>query len=290
MTETTAGVDPAYRALPTVGPYAPDLGSALITWVEPNKANVVEYNRWYEDDHMITGAMSMPWMFACRRFVAPLALQALRYPATSRVVQPLSNGKYIGLYWVNGGRLDDHEQWSLGTNYRLHADGRGVCTPGGDPTVERSHVITNFNDYLGPVYRDPSVPADVHALMDPPGGLVVELIEATEGNSRADLDAWIAAEYLPGIVQRAGSPVMQALRFAPRPLPGDKLSHVRSVDDVDRIVTVLYFCDRDPRDIWSSTFEGHDTLVAAGGVGRLDICVPFRPTKHGTNAYTDDLF
>ena len=32
------------------------------------------------------------------------------------------------------------------------------------------------------------------------------------------------------------------------------------------------------------------TGVAARGVGRLDVCVPFLPTKHGTNTYTDELF
>jgi hypothetical protein len=290
MTETVSGVDPAYRRLPTVGPHAPKLGAALITWVEPNPANVVEYNRWYEDDHMITGAMVMPWMFSCRRFVAPTFLQPLRYPATSRVVDPLEKGKYIGIYWINEGRLDDHEQWALGANYRLHAEGRGTCTPGGDPSVERTHVLTNFNDYLGATVRDGDVPADVHALVDPAAGLVVELVEATDGHTRDELDAWLAHEYLPALVTRPGSPVMQALRFAPRPLPGDKLSHVRSVDDVDRIITILYFCDRDPREMWDTAFVGHNTVIDAGGIGRLDACVPFIATKHGTNVYTDDLF
>lgn len=61
-------------------------------------------------------------------------------------------------------------------------------------------------------------------------------------------------------------------------------------DYLGPVMQALRFCDRDPRDKWSSTFEGHDTLVAAGGVGRLDVCVPFLLMKHGTNIYTDDLF
>ena len=78
MSYDPARPDPAYRRLPDEGPHAPALGGALITWVEPAPEHVVGYNRWYEDDHMITGAMVMPWMFACRRFVAPRALQPLR--------------------------------------------------------------------------------------------------------------------------------------------------------------------------------------------------------------------
>jgi hypothetical protein len=113
------GVDPAYRRLPTVGPHDPELGGALITWVEPTPEHVVGYNRWYEDDHMITGAMVMPWMFSCRRFVAPRWIQHLRAPAVSRVAVPLEAGKYIGLYWINAGRIEDHLEWALGANYRL---------------------------------------------------------------------------------------------------------------------------------------------------------------------------
>src|SRR5829696_1884427 len=95
--------DPAYRRLPTEGVDDPLLGAALITWVEPMPNHVVGYNRWYEDDHMITGAMVMPWMFSCRRWVSPRWLQHLRAPVGSRVAEPLEAGKYIGLYWINAG-------------------------------------------------------------------------------------------------------------------------------------------------------------------------------------------
>ena len=158
-TDAPRPVDPAYRRLPTEGPDAPDLGGALITWVEPMAEHVVAYNRWYEDDHMITGAMSMPWMFSCRRWVAPTSIQHLRGPADSTVAVPLEAGKYIGVYWVNGGRVDDHTEWSLGANYRLHAEGRGSCRGDGhDPLEERRHVFTAFADHLGTSYRDDGVP------------------------------------------------------------------------------------------------------------------------------------
>jgi hypothetical protein len=280
--------DPAYRRLPTVGPHDPRLGGALITWVEPMPEHVVGYNRWYEDDHMITGAMVMPWMFSCRRFVAPRFVQHLRGPATSRVAEPLEAGKYIGVYWINEGRLADHEQWALGANYRLHAEGRGSYRgAGADPLEERRHVFTAFHDYSGPTYRDAAVPRDVHTLVQPYAGLVVELVDTAPGHDRAELDAWIRDSYLPGVV---GGPVAVSLRFTPRPLPPDRLSHVRQLDGVDGLVTVLHFLEADPRECWDDRFASSAERLADDGIGSLAVQAAFVPTLHGTDVYTDELF
>lgn len=279
-------VDEAYRRLPGVGPHAPKLGAALLTWVEPTPEHVVGYNRWYEDDHMITGAMVMPWMFSCRRFVAPRWLKHLRGPAGSRVAEPLEAGKYIGIYWINEGRLEDHEQWALGANYRLHAEGRGSYRGAGvDPLEERRHIFTSFADHLGSTYRDDRVPRDVHTLVQPYQGLVVQVIDATD--DRGALDAWLASTYLPSVVRGANA---VAVRFAPRPLPGDKLAHVRQLDGVERIVQVLHFLDTDPRECWDENFAGAADEIAASGVATLGIQAAFVPTHHGTDDYTDELF
>jgi len=286
MSEQEREVDEAYRRLPQVGPHAPRIGSALITWVEPMPEHVVGYNRWYEDDHMITGAMVMPWMFSCRRFVAPRSVQHLRGPQGSRVAEPLDAGKYIGIYWINEGRLEDHEQWALGANYRLHAEGRGSYRGlGHDPLEERRHVFTSFSDYLGPVYRDDAVPRDVHCLHQPYRGLVVQILDAV--GDRAVLDEWLASTYLPSIVR---GPSAIATRFAPRPLPGDKLAHVRQLEGVERIVQVLHFLECDPQECWDELFADAQERIEASGVGTLAVQAAFIPTNHGTDDYTDQLF
>jgi hypothetical protein len=284
--EPSSPVDPAYRRLPTEGPHEPRIGSALITWVEPMPEHLVAYNRWYEDDHMITGAMAMPWLFSCRRYVAPTWLQHLRGPQDSRVAVPLEAGKYIAIYWINEGRLDDHEQWSLGANYRLHAEGRGSCRgPGHDPLEERRHVFTSFSDYLGPTYRDDAVPRDVHTLVQPYKGLVVQVIDAAD--NRAELDAWLTDTYLPGVVR---GPNAVATRFGPRPLPPDRLAHVRELEGADKAVTVLHFLDTDPRECWDDLFADAEETIAASGVATLGVQAAFVPTHHGTDDYTDQLF
>lgn len=281
------GNDPAYRHLPSVGPHDPIVGGALITWVEPTPEHVVGYNRWYEDDHMITGAMVMPWMFSCRRFVSPRSIQHLRGPIGSRVAEPLEAGKYIGIYWINDGRIEDHEQWSLGANRRLHAEGRGSYR-GHDqnPLEERSHVFTSFSDFLGATYRDDGVPRVVHTLVQPYKGMVIQVIDAKDGD-RARLDAWLTNEYLPSVVT---GDVAVATRFAPRPLPPDKLAHVRELDGVDGIVTVLHFLESSPEDAWDQHFAKAEEQIAASGIGSLGVQAAFIPTNHGTNDYTDQLF
>jgi hypothetical protein len=286
MTDPVPGVDPAYRRLAAEGPHAAALGGALITWVEPMPEHVVGYNRWYEDDHMITGAMVMPWMFSCRRWVAPKRVQGLRGPAGSAVAVPLAAGKYIGLYWINEGRIDDHQQWALGANYRLHAEGRGSYRGSGhDPLEERRHVFTAFCDYRGAVYRDPEVPRDIHALMQAYAGLVVELYEAPRAGALDSLDDWLAGSHLPAVV---GGPVALSLRFTPRPLPPDRLAHVRQLDNVERLVVVLHFLEEDPAACWER-FQSSEQAAREAGLA-LAVQAAFVPTLHGTDTYTDDLF
>ena len=213
-------------------------------------------------------------------------------PAAARPTRPspcpLDAGKYIGVYWVNGGRIEDHTAWSLGANYRLHAEGRGSCRgEGHDPLEERRHVFTAFADHLGSSYRDDDVPRSVHTLVQPYQGMVIEMIEAPDGD-RASLDDWLQREHLPSVL---GGPVAVTVRFAPRPLPPDRLAHVKEVDGVERMVVLLHFLEADPRDCWDDRFAPTaERLAAGGGAASLAVQAAFIPTKHGTNTYTDELF
>ena len=146
-------------------------------------------------------------------------------------------------------------------------------------------MFTSFSDYLGPVYRDDAVPRDMHTLVQPYQGLVVQVVDAT--NDRAELDAWLTSTYLPSVVRGRNA---VATRFAPRPLPGDKLAHVRELDGVDKIVQVLHFLEADPRECWDELFADAEDRIAASGVATLGVQAAFVPTNHGTNDYTDQLF
>lgn len=265
-----------YSTLPAVGPYDVRIGHALITMVEPHEGHDHAYNRWYEDDHFYSGAMAMPWMFAGRRWVAPRALQDLRYPEDSAIAQPLSVGKYLSVYWITEGRYDDHLRWSVATNQRLLPDGRIY--------LERTHVYTSFQTYRGAVYRDPSGPRDIHALDHPYRGLVMEVVDASV--DREALLGVLREELLPA--RLAGSPVAMTLCFAPNPLPADKMSYVEDVPGLDRRLTLLSFTEDPPEQCWDR-FAGFGETVGATGAGRVELAAPFLPTIPGTDVYVDEL-
>ncbi len=271
-----------YGELPGTGPYEVKIGSALITMVEPHVGHDHAYNRWYEDDHFYAGAMAMPWMFAGRRWVAPRELQALRIPKSSAIANPIELGKYIATYWITEGRYDQHLRWSVGTNQRLLADGRVY--------LERDHIFTAFQQYLGPVYRDAvedgAASRDIHAFDYPYGGLVVEVIDAPEGGDVQAVLEWVRSERAPVVF---GAGVALGTAFTVLPLPEDRMSYVKQVEGLGRRLTMLWFTAGDVRDSWDAGFAGAVEQAEQAGVGRCELVAPFFPTLPGTNKYVDEL-
>jgi hypothetical protein len=267
--------DPYYHLAQT-GPYAPVIGAALITMVEPHVGHERAYNRWYEDDHYNAGAMAFPWMWAGRRYVAPVPYQRVRYPADSAIAQPLEAGKYISIYWITEGQYENHLRFAVGTNHRLFADGRVF--------MERDHTFTSFQRYLGPIYRDDDGPRDIHSLNYPYDGLVLEVIDADDSAAREQLVEWMRRERVPA----ADSPVAMGMMFAPMPLPGDKQPYVKDVEGVDNRLTVLWFTEGDSLDAWDR-FAVVGERVQATGLGRVELMAPFIPTLPGTDRYVDEL-
>ncbi|MEV4873226.1 hypothetical protein [Streptomyces syringium] len=269
-----------YGELASVGPYGVRPGHALITLVEPDPGQERAYNRWYEDDHFIAGAMAMPWIYAGRRWVATRELRELRHPAQSAVARPVTAGCYLSVYWITEGRYDEHMRWTVGINKRLHRDGR--------IHQARRHVFTAFQDHEATVYRDGTEgPRDFHALDHPYPGLVLEVIDANGPREREELLRWLGAERLPE--RLTGSPAAMVTVFRPTPLPGDRMSYVPQVEGVDTRLTLLWFLERDPRVCWEEHFAGCGADVERTGLGRVELAAPFIPTVPGTDRYVDEL-
>ncbi|MEV6775402.1 hypothetical protein [Streptomyces syringium] len=269
-----------YGELASVGPYGVSPGHALITLVEPDPGQERAYNRWYEDDHFIAGAMAMPWIYAGRRWVATRELRELRHPAESAVARPVTAGCYLSVYWITEGRYDEHMRWTVGINKRLHRDGR--------VHQARRHVFTAFQDHEATVYRDGAEgPRDFHALDHPYAGLVLEVIDANGPREREELLRWLSAERLPE--RLTGSPAAMVTVFRPTPLPGDRMSYVPQVEGVDTRLTLLWFLERDPRVCWEEHFAGCGADVERTGLGRVELAAPFIPTVPGTDRYVDEL-
>ncbi|MFD7504007.1 hypothetical protein [Streptomyces sp. NPDC059850] len=269
-----------YGELASVGPYGVRPGHALITMVEPRPGQEYAYNRWYEDDHFIAGAMAMPWIYAGRRWVATRDLQLLRYPEKSAVAQPVTEGCYLTVYWLTEDRYAEHMRWTVGINKRLNRDGRVF--------QERTHVLTAFHDREATVYRDGAAgPRDHHALDHPYAGLVLEVVESESPERRDELLEWLRARHLPR--RLAGSPAAMVTVFRPTPLPSDRMAYVKQVEGVDTRLTLLWFLQCDPRECWEEFFTGLDTDVERSGLGRVEFVAPFIPTIPGTDQYVAEL-
>jgi hypothetical protein len=265
--------DDPYYSLAQTGPYAPVIGSALITMVEPHVGHDAAYNRWYEDDHYNAGAMAFPWMWAGRRWVAPVRYQQKRYPADSAIAQPLEAGKYISTYWITEGQYENHLRFAVGTNHRLFADKRVY--------LERDHTFTSFQRYRGPIYRDSEGPRDIHALDYPYQGLVLEVIDSPTAEAREQVIRWLQTDRKP----KASSPVAIGTMFTPMPLPADKQPYVKDVEGVDTRLTVLWFTEGDSLD----AFSEFEDVGLDPALGRVELMAPFTPTLPGTEKYVDEL-
>lgn len=272
---------PGYTDLPSQSDHGIGVGGALISMVEPDPGTEHTYNRWYEDDHYYAGALYMPWMFAGRRYVATRELQLLRYPDPSIIAQPTSAGCYLHLYWITPGHVDDHIRWSVATNVHLRATNR--------IHLQRRHVFTSFQDHAGSFAREVCGPRDFHALDHPYPGIVMEVLDAPEGQTRADLGAYLREHYLPWLHRSPHDPIGQTVWFAPRPLPADKQPDVADIPGLERRLTLIHFLDVDPRECWATRFAGNGALAAASGRATVQFAAPFVPVVQGTDRYVDEL-
>lgn len=256
-----------------------DLGAAMITMVEPTRDpdRLREYNRWYEHDHAYSGVLVGPWAFSYGRWVATRPLKDLRYPTPSTVADPVDDGSFIAFYWYLKDKVDEHFAWSFPQTQWLTENGR--------MNADRTHVSTSLYDFVGSVNRPGwPVPAEI-ALDHRYPGLVVTWLDRAEGAADGTLESWLLDTCIPSVA-RDGSPVAQALVFAPRDFPGVPGSGV----GVGQKLLVAWFVQRDPRDAWAEHFAGLGDAVKASGLATVGLAAPFIPVVPGTDTYLDQLW
>ena len=266
----------AYALVGRSGPIETRLDKAIISLIEPAPGQEHDYNRWYEDDHAYISAFAIPWVFAGKRWVATRRLRDLRSSASNAVAASPDLGCYLAAYWLIAGRYEDFLAFARPlVTERLVPEGR-MKPP-------RSHIFTNDQDYLGAVYRDAKGPRDIHALSYPYAGLALQVIDAPSVEGRQALVHWLQEEHLPGVL--AGSPAAMTLIFAAtapvKPKPG--------IDWYARRLTLMTFLECEPEGVWGDLFEPQDAVIAASGLGQVELSSPFLPTLPGTDRYVDEL-
>jgi hypothetical protein len=266
---------------PVVKEY-PRVGSMLFTMVDPHRGHEVAYNRWYERDHFYAGCMVGPWLFAGRRWVATRPLKDLRFPDDSPIASPVQAGSYVSIYWHLEGHRENHGRWASPQVHWLYANGRGF--------PERTHVHTLIYTHDWRHHRDAD-PVPLELSLDHNfAGLAAVIVKREPAVDRGAVERWLREEYLPGWFE--GSPVASCSAWSPVPQPeggSGAPMHLPRLEDPERVTTLLFFLDADPRECW-------DRFVRLGadfdrsGLGRVIFATPFIPTVVGTDTYTDQLW
>jgi hypothetical protein len=255
-----------------------ELGHALITMVEPHQESVIDYNRWYEHDHFLSGVLTGPGAFAGRRFVATRDLKRLRFPDPSPIAHPITNGSMITLYWIERDQLDAHCQWGFPEAARLAGLGR--------MRSDRDHVSTAYYDLVSTTGRGTRpVPVEL-ALHHPYEGLVMIWTEATAPGH----PAW-SARLGDELVER-DSPIGRVVTVRPTVLP-EPLPAMPGViiggEPSRDILVHCCFLDHDAGDVWPALHDRLKRALDAPGATPL-LIAPFIPTVPGTDRYLDELW
>jgi hypothetical protein len=257
-----------------------ELGHALITMIEPDRASVAEYNRWYEHDHFLSGVLTGPGAFAGRRFVATRDLKQLRSPADSPIARPVEDGSFITVYWIERDQLVAHCDWGFPEAARLAGLGR--------MRSDRHHVSTSYYDLVDSTASGARpVPVEL-ALHHPYAALVMIWTTATAAD-HAD-----AATGLRDSLVAGASPISQVVTFRPIELPAPLPAMPgvvigESAVEARDVLAHCCFVDEDFGDAWPEVSSRIDDAIAAVALQPL-LVAPFIPTVAGSDTYLDELW
>jgi hypothetical protein len=100
-----------------------EVGTAIVSYIEPHAGQAVEFNRWYERDHFPATVTAGPGVFAGARFVATRACKTLR-PGSGRLFGDPARGSYLAVAWVLPGKQAQWDEWVGREMETLAARGR----------------------------------------------------------------------------------------------------------------------------------------------------------------------
>jgi hypothetical protein len=240
------------------------LGFACLSLVEPSPGRAADYHRWYDGEHFIDGALSLPRFFAGRRWIATPSLRDSRRPGTSRSIAPIDAGSFLNTYWITPGSVDE----------LCDVVAAAMATSTG--TALRRMVWTDFHRHVVSVVGG-DVP-DTHALLYPCRGVAPELVLVDDDVALARL----TDEVLPGRVDDG----VAAMSIVFAPLTTPPLAVAPAVELGGRgLVSVLSFTDEDPAPAGPRRSPSDTSLPGI----EVDFFGAFVPTVPGTDALLDHL-
>jgi hypothetical protein len=100
-----------------------EIGTAIVSYIEPHPGEEVAFNRWYERDHFPATVKAGPGVFAGARFVATRACKQMR-PQTGRLFGDPARGSYLAIAWVLPGKQSEWDEWVGREMQTIAAQGR----------------------------------------------------------------------------------------------------------------------------------------------------------------------
>ncbi|MFV0316153.1 MAG: hypothetical protein ACK5O2_04215 [Microthrixaceae bacterium] len=268
------------------------VGAMLFTLVDPVRGHEVDYNRWYESDHLYSGCMVGPWLFASRRWVATHDLKDLRIadgvPQDAAVADPLGSGSYLATYFIHAGHEAEHFAWANKQVFELYEHGRGF--------EERVHAHTSLYFAVGEHRGESPVPAHM-ALDHPYSGLVSIHVDRADDVPHRDYAAWFDREVAPTLLA-PDSPVDLVLDWRPiipKGSEGDAPMKLGTGPGTRQRSLQMLLCGRAPDGSWDPVRDWPTITEACGaiedsGLAMIRLAAPFKPTVPGTDTYTDELW
>ena len=268
------------------------VGSMLFTLVDPNPGHEVAYNRWYERDHLYSGCMVGPWLFANRRWVATRPLKDLRYPtdvpAEDAVADPVDRGSYLATYFIHKGHEAEHFAWANKQVFELYSNGRGFD--------ERTHAHTSLYFIVGEDHRDPDGVPSHMALDHPYAGLVSVHVDRADGVAHPEFAEWFRSTAAPVLFadgdDGSTSPVDQVLHWRPiipKGEEGNAPMKLGTGPGTRQRSMQLMFLTSEPTAAWDR-IQDYTDRVEESGLATVRLAAPFIPTIPGTDTYTDQLW
>lgn len=100
-----------------------EIGTAIVSYIEPAPGYAVAFNRWYERDHFPATVLAGPGVFAGARFVATQACKAQR-PAGGTLFGDPARGSYLAVAWLLPGKQAEWDAWVTREMEAITAAGR----------------------------------------------------------------------------------------------------------------------------------------------------------------------
>jgi hypothetical protein len=97
------------------------VGTAIVSYMEPEPGYEREFNAWYERDHFIATVRAGPGVFASGRFVATRACKERRQ---GTFFGDPARGSYLSIAWVLPGKQPEWDEWVGREMETIAAEGR----------------------------------------------------------------------------------------------------------------------------------------------------------------------